>query len=247
MHDCNTLVFSVITITYNAEKVLEKTIQSVEKQRQHYPNIEYIIIDGASNDRTMEIVKRYHATMARVISEKDNGLYDAMNKGISLATGDYLCFLNAGDIFHEENTIDKVVRTLDGSEFPDIIYGETAIVNKDGEFLYMRRLKAPSSLNWKSFRNGMLVCHQAFYVKRELAEPYNLKYRFSSDFDWCIRMMKKAKTLHPTRLIVIDYMNQGLTSDNHMSSLIERFRIMIKYYGLLTTIVHHIRFVFRQF
>ena len=76
---------------------------------------------------------------------------------------------------------------------PDILYGETAIVDNNGNFLHMRRLKAPENLTWKSFKQGMLVCHQAFIVKRELFEPYDLQYRFSSDFDWAVRMMKRAK------------------------------------------------------
>ena len=185
--------FSIITVTYNAEKVLEDTIQSVIFQT--YRNVEYIIVDGASKDHTLEIVNKYHNRINKVISEPDKGLYDAMNKGIQLATGDYLCFLNAGDKFHDSETLQKVVHTLKDQELPDVIYGETAIVDEEGHFLHMRRLSTPAHLNWKSFKQGMLVCHQAFFVNRELAiiHLYDLQYLFSSDFDWCIRIMKKAK------------------------------------------------------
>ena len=85
----------------------------------------------------------------------------------------------------------------------------------------MRRLSTPAHLNWKSFKQGMLVCHQAFFVNRELAinHLYDLQYRFSADFDWCIRIMKKAKCLHNTRLTLIDYLNEGMTTKNHKASL----------------------------
>ena len=239
--------FSIITVTYNAEKVLEDTIQSVIFQT--YRNVEYIIVDGASKDHTLDIVNKYHNRINKVISKPDKGLYDAMNKGIQLATGDYLCFLNAGDKFHDSETLQKVVHTLKGQELPDVIYGETAIVDEEGHFLHMRRLSTPAHLNWKSFKQGMLVCHQAFFVNRELAinHLYDLQYRFSADFDWCIRIMKKAKCLHNTRLTLIDYLNEGMTTKNHKASLKERFCIMAKHYGLISTILHHGWFVIRLF
>ena len=238
--------FSVITVTYNAGKVLEDTIQSVVFQT--YRNVEYIIVDGNSKDNTLEIVDKYRDRISQVISEPDKGLYDAMNKGIQLATGDYLCFLNAGDEFHDNETLQKMVHTLKGKELPDVIYGETAIVNEEGHFLHMRRLSAPQTLTWKSFKQGMLVCHQAFFAHRELAvkHPYNLKYRFSADFDWCIRIMKHSKVLHNTHHTLINYLNEGMTTQNHKASLKERFRIMCKHYGLFSTIMHHLWFVFRS-
>ena len=240
--------FSIITVTYNADKVLETTIQSVIHQT--YKNIEYIIVDGKSKDHTLNIANKYKEHIYQIISEPDKGLYDAMNKGIQLATGDYLCFLNAGDKLHENMTLQKIVQTLkDKEELPDVIYGETAIVNEKGEFLHMRRLATPSQLTWKSFKQGMLVCHQAFFAHRKLAitNLYDLQYRFSADFDWCIRIMKKAKCLHNTRLTIIDYLNEGMTTQNHKASLKERFRIMAKHYGWASTILHHAWFVIRLF
>jgi hypothetical protein len=105
-----------------------------------------------------------------------------------------------------------MMQSFDRNKLPDILYGETAIVDDKGSFLHMRRLKAPGRLTWKSFKQGMLVCHQAFIVKRELTEPYDLSYRFSSDFDWCIRMMKKATSIHNTRLTLVNYLNEGMTT-----------------------------------
>lgn len=235
--------FSIITVTYNAGAVLEDTIQSVITQT--YRNVEYIIVDGGSKDHTLDIINRYREHIHTLVSEPDKGLYDAMNKGIRLATGDYLCFLNAGDELHEDDTLQLMIHSITGTELPDVLYGETAIVDEEGHFLRMRRLSAPENLNWKSFKDGMLVCHQAFFPRRELAEPYDLRYRFSADFDWCIRIMKKSHTLHNTHLTLIDYLNEGMTTRNHRASLHERFRIMCRHYGYLSTLARHAWFALR--
>lgn len=245
MHNRINPRFTFITVTRNAADVLEDTIQSIITQT--YKNIEYIIMDGASTDGTLSIAERYREHIAFLKSEPDKGLYDAMNKAMKLATGDYLCFLNAGDCLHEDDTLQQMVHSIQaqGNELPEILYGQTAIVNREGHFLHMRRLAAPEQLTWKSFRQGMSVCHQAFFVRHTLLEPYDLRYRFSADFDWCIRMMKKARTLHNTRLTLIDYLNEGMTTRNHWASLKERFRIMTRHYGLVTTTAFHIWFVVR--
>ncbi|CDB10819.1 glycosyltransferase group 2 family protein [Bacteroides sp. CAG:633] len=244
MHNHLTPKFSVITVCYNAQATIEDTIQSVIAQTYHH--VEYIIVDGASKDRTLSIINRYRDRIATVVSEPDKGLYDAMNKGLRLATGDYVCFLNAGDSFHEDDTLQQMVHTLrELTELPDVLYGETALVDAEGHFVRMRRLQAPEHLTWRSFRHGMLVCHQAFFAKRTLAEPYDLSYRFSADFDWCIRIMKKSKVLHNTHLTLIDYLEEGMTTRNHKASLHERFRIMAKHYGWLSTVAHHAWFVVR--
>lgn len=236
--------FSIITVTYNAGELLEDTIQSVITQT--YKNIEYIIIDGKSTDNTLEIIDRYRNHIQTVVSEPDKGLYDAMNKGIAKATGDYICFLNAGDELHEDDTLQLMVHSLTSlTELPDVIYGETAIVDKEGHFLRMRRLSTPENLTWKSFKRGMVVCHQAFFARRDHVMPYDLHYRFSADFDWCIRIMKQSKVLHNTHLTLIDYLNEGMTTRNHRASLKERFHIMCTHYGYISTILCHISFIIR--
>lgn len=234
-------VFSIITCTFNASSTLERTIRSVDTQT--YPEIEHLIIDGASKDGTLAIAAT--SKRAKVISEPDKGLYDAMNKGIRMATGDYIIFLNAGDKFHGNDTLEKVAAMI--KDNPDIIYGETALVDESGKFQRMRRLQAPEKLNWKSFKNGMLVCHQAFWTKRELAvrTPYNLAYRYSADVDWCIRIMKQSKVLFNTHETLIDYLKEGMSTKNRKASLKERFRIMCCHYGIASTVLYHIYFIFR--
>lgn len=234
---------SVITVTYNAESTLERTLQSVSGQS--YPHLEHLIVDGQSTDSTLELIQQYDNEKMRWVSEPDRGLYDAMNKAALMAEGDYLCFLNAGDTFYTPDSVERMMRSLEGEQPPDILYGETAIVDETGNFLHMRRLKTPDRLTWKSFRQGMVVCHQAFIVRRELFEPYDLTYFFSSDFDWCIRMMQKAGRIHNTGLILINYLNEGMTTNNRKASLMERYRIMVKHYGAPSTFLHHLWFVVR--
>ena len=234
---------SVITVTWNAAATLERTLLSVREQS--WPHLEHLVIDGGSNDGTLVLISRHHHERLRWVSEPDKGLYDAMNKGAAMATGDYLCFLNAGDTFFAAESVEMMMRSLEGESTPDILYGETAIVDDAGTFLHMRRLKAPEKLCWKSFRQGMVVCHQAFIVKRNLFEPYDLTYRYSSDFDWSIRMMKKAGSIYNTRLTLINYLNEGMTTHNRKASLKERYHIMAIHYGQLSTFANHLWFVIR--
>ena len=236
---------SIITATYNAEATLERTLQSVAQQT--YSDIEHLIIDGASTDRTLEIARQYpHAI---VFSEPDKGLYDAMNKGLQRATGDYLCFLNAGDKLHSKETLAHIASSISDGSPIGVIYGDTHIVDAQGNFLRNRRLTPPEHLTWKSFKEGMLVCHQAFYINRQIALPYDMTYHFSADFDWCIRCMKEGEKRGMQNLYlhepVADYLAEGMTTANHQASLKERFQIMAKHYGLLPTIGQHIWFIFR--
>ena len=236
-------VFSIITVTYNAKHNLESTIQSVICQS--YPNIGYIIIDGGSDDGTTDLIKKYDDKIKYWISEPDKGLYDAMNKGLRAATGDYVWFLNAGDIFKNENVVEEVALIAEKNMAPDIIYGETDLIDENGNVFAERRLKAPEHLTWKSFKMGMLVCHQAFIVKKDIAAEFNLQYRFSSDFDWCIRCMKKTNTIVNSKIRMINYQYEGTTTSNRKASLKERYAIMCKYYGVLPTQIRHIWFAIR--
>lgn len=239
------LKFSVITVTYNAAGGLERTIQSVLEQEG--VEVEYLVIDGGSTDGTVDIVRRYESRIAYWVSEPDRGLYDAMNKGLEKSTGTYLLFLNAGDVFQRPDTLAGVAGVARKGGCPDVLYGETDLVDGLGRYMAPRRLKAPETLNWKSFRMGMLVCHQAFIVKREHAPLYDLSYRFSADFDWCIRCMKRAKTLVNTHLRLVYYQYEGLSTANRKASLKERYRIMQKYYGKATVFFLHFWFAFRYF
>ena len=236
--------FSIITVTYNAKRWLERTILSVLSQS--YPHVEYLLIDGNSTDGTVEIIRQYASGLAYWVSEPDKGLYDAMNKGLRQATGDYLIFLNAGDTFLSADTLSRVAERLRKRKtLPDVIYGETRIVDANGRPLGMRRLKAPKRLTWKSFKRGMLVCHQAFFARRAITPEYDLSYRFSADYDWCLRCLKASRSVLNSRLTLVDYLEEGLSTANRKASLRERYEIMCRYYGKTQTLLWHGWFAIR--
>lgn len=232
---------SIITVTFNAEKVLERTLRSIK--RQEYNNIELIIVDGKSNDGTLDIVERYSDIVTKWISEKDNGLYDAMNKGLDMAKGDYVWFLNAGDTIAKKNILDY----LFGEEFVmrDIYYGETMIVDERGKSLGGRRLKTKEDMTWKDFRWGMLVCHQSVLVKREIAPRYNLNYKIAADYEWVLESFKRARYILGTKHKISCYLEGGLSRKNVWRGNKERFQIMRKYYGLVPSIWYNFLMVFR--
>ncbi len=253
------LKISVATVTYNASDLILRTIRSVEEQ--DYPCVEHLIIDGNSRDNTLEHIHHYqernsNAAIKReinCISEPDEGLYDAMNKAIELATGDYIVFLNAGDTLHAPNTLSVVAKAaMTESGRAAVVYGDTDLVDYEGNFLRHRRLSPPEKLNWRDFRNGMLVCHQSFYARTDLARRhrYDADYRFSADFDWCVRIMhdaeRRKQPLVYARAVVADYLNEGMTTKNHKASLQERFRIMTRHYGFFSTLLYHAWFVVRS-
>lgn len=231
---------SIITVTYNAAALLTYTIESVLEQ--HYKEIEYIIIDGASKDGTTDLIKKYEGLIAHWVSEPDTGIYDAMNKGLRLATGEYVIFMNAGDTFYDEQTLHHVFTTAENA---DIYYGQTRLIDMNQKDAGERWLLAPKVLNWKSFKQGMLVSHQAIIVRRSIAPLYDLQYRLSADVDWVIKCLKNANKIHNTNSYICKYLVGGASKQSEMEALKERFAIMKKHYGLLSTIVFHFYFILR--
>lgn len=230
---------SVITIVYNNVKDIERTMLSILNQT--YSNIEYIVIDGASSDGTLEVIKQYEHCIAKLISEKDKGIYDAMNKGLAIATGDYVLFMNSGDEIYELETVEKIFATAPNA---DIYYGETEMYDENWNSLGRRRHQAPEHFTWESFKYGMSISHQAIYIKRSLTEPYNLQYKYSADIDWIIKIAKKASSIVNTHLYVAKYLVGGMSKKKHRESLKERFQIFSHYYGLVSNIINHIVIAF---
>jgi glycosyltransferase involved in cell wall biosynthesis len=251
------LRITYVTITYNAAAVLQRTLDSV--LAQDYPDILHLIIDGASTDATMQLVDDYivrsnaaeNGHSIQVTSEPDKGIYDAMNKGLRSITGDYVCFLNAGDFLPASDTVSRIVEKV-GDQSPAVLYGDTDIVDGEGRFLHHRRLAPPEHLSWKSFRQGMLVCHQAFYARTDfaIATPYDLRYRYSADVDWCIRVMKAAAKenvpLLNLKMVVANYTEEGQTTLHHRDSLWERYHVMERHYGRIQTFLLHLWFALRS-
>lgn len=256
--DCRNIRFTVVTCTYNAGRTVKTTLDSV--MGQTWRNVEHIIMDGASADGTVAMAESYKAESDAmdcghevvVVSEPDNGLYDAMNKALGRATGDYVVFMNAGDSYPSPHTLGDIAASVGTvGELPAVLYGDTDLVDKEGRFVAHRRLTPPRRLTWKSFRHGMLVCHQAFYARADIARavPYDLQYRFSADVDWCIRIMKRAArerlALRNVNMVLVNYLAEGMTTENHRASLKERFRVMCVHYGTLHTVAMHLWFAVR--
>ena len=231
---------SVITIVYNNVRDIERTLQSVLNQT--YSNIEYLVIDGASTDGTLDILKRYESKLTKLISEPDQGIYDAMNKGLALATGDYVLFMNSGDEIYAPQTVEQVFAAADDA---DIYYGETEMYDENWQSLGRRRHQVPEVFNWKSFRLGMNVSHQAIYIKRSLTEPYDLKYQLSSDIDWVIKAAKKARKTIKVSGYVAKYLVGGMSKKRHRQSLKERFSIFSKHYGFIPNVFNHLIIAFK--
>jgi len=176
----NEPLISIITVVYNGENGIEETIKSVLSQT--YVAIEYIIIDGKSTDRTMQIIHQYEDQTFKIISEEDTGIYDAMNKGISLVTGDWIYFLNVGDQLFSKETIANIFRQ---EQTADLVYG-----NHRADYGYFQRLHIPSALS--NLRYGMIFSHQGMFVKTQLMKehPFNLNYELASDYNFIYCLYK---------------------------------------------------------
>ena len=231
---------TVITVVYNNVYDIERTLLSVINQT--YPHIEYIVIDGASVDGTTDVIRRYSDKLAQLVCEPDNGIYDAMNKGLALATGDYVLFMNSGDEIYSTDTVSEVFASAPNA---DIYYGETELFDANWQSLGLRRHAVPDRFNWRSFRYGMNVSHQAIYIRRSLTTPYDLRYRLSADIDWVIRAAKTARTTVNTKRIVAKYLVGGMSKQRHWQSLKERFLIFTKHYGLVANVINHVVIAFR--
>lgn len=168
---------SVVTINYNEAHWLDATIQSVLNQT--YPNVEYIIIDGGSADDSVNIIKKYEGRISYWVSEPDNGIYHAMNKGILCAKGDYLSFMNSGDVFHSTKAIEELVNNLDGNDF---IFGNIILKEKNRN----RLLTYPAKLDFRFFLERAIP-HQSSLIRRSLFSAYGLyseHWKISSDWEF---------------------------------------------------------------
>lgn len=243
MQSARSPLFSIITVAYNAASTINATLDSVYGQT--FENYEHLIIDGASTDSTVDIVDTYNNPKSVVISEKDDGIYDAMNKGMSIAKGEYLIFLNAGDRFPESHTLAHYASAIIENDYPGIVYGQTRLVDIHGNYVGERHLKAPENLTLDSFKNGMMVCHQAMAVNHKIALLFNRKYNYSSDYEWAIVCLQHSRKNIYLDEYTVDYLCEGATTTHHKESLHERFCIMCTYYGVVPTLLRHIKFGFR--
>lgn len=234
-------LISIITVTYNAASVLEPTLRSVASQS--FGDYEHIIVDGASTDATLSLAAASGNSRMQIHSKPDRGIYHGMNRGLRYAKGKYVVFLNAGDRFASPYTLARYAEAAESE--PDIIYGDTVIVDAAGEVLRPRHLSAPEMLTFSGYLKGMLVCHQAFMVRRDIAPLYSREYALSADYDWCLECIRRSGLTKRVNLrqVTIHYLEGGMSQKKKLRSLRERFVIMRRHFGLLRTLRAHLSFV----
>jgi len=226
---------SIITICRNAELSIEKTIQSVVGQT--YLKIQYVIIDGKSNDKTLDIVEKYKKNISKIVSESDKGIYDAMNKGIKLATGDIIYFLNAGDKIHNSKVIENVVRKFKENNC-DLLYGNVLLFegNKKSPTYY----KNQDNID-ELFLVNDNVCHQSIFAKKNLFKKYgffDLDFPICADFKWFLKLFLEKKVIKKhIDLVVADYLLGGVSS-NETKFKLEHYRILSQYFTTLKIIFY---------
>lgn len=237
----DTPLISIITVTFNAAEVLQPTLESVEEQT--FGDYEHLIVDGASTDGTLELASRFASPRRQVYSRPDKGIYDAMNRGLGFAKGKYVVFLNAGDRFAAPDVLSSYASAM--RQEADIVYGDTMIVDSAGNLLGPRHHSAPALLTRQSYLKGMLVCHQAIAVRKEIAPAYDCRYSLSADYDWCLNCIEKSGLMKRINLkrVTIHFLEGGISREKKIKSLKERFLIMRRHFGLGAAIKAHLSFI----
>lgn len=240
--------YTIVTVCYNERHTIEKTIESVIQQR--YSDLEYLIIDGASNDGTLEIIHHYAQKdkRIRVISEPDAGIYNAMNKAISIAKGDYVNFMNAGDSFAGVRILDVISKML-RKRYPDILCGKLKCIESDmlckvaDDFERSKkntdlfRINPAKKLPFKRMLLGNWAGHQAVFAKTSTLRQYyfNEKYKIAADFDWFVRNVKDGRNIEYASIIVCNFVVDGVSTSNENLIVLEKELddIIKNHYGIL--------------
>lgn len=234
-------------MVFNNRVGLERTFRSIAAQADRSA-LEYIVVDGKSTDGTLDLIRSNEALIHQWISEPDRGLYHAMNKGLSMASGEYVWFMNSGDALYNEHTLEQVFQaTTTGADF---IYGDTMFISPEGNDIGLMSQVTPKKLPLKpgpkTFADGMNICHQSVVVKRSMAPVYNEQYRMVADIDWIIRILKqKPKTVMCAQPLARFELG-GISQQRIRSSWKERFQVLSFHYGLFPTLLRHFRLLFRS-
>jgi glycosyltransferase involved in cell wall biosynthesis len=227
---------TIITVVLNDVNKIESTIISVVSQT--YKNIEYIIIDGGSTDGTLEIIKRYENKISYFVSEPDNGIYDAMNKALMCSHGEYVWFLNSGDEIYDNFVLEKIFISVKEA---DLYYGKTLIFSE--ELNYKKELNIPDKLSLEHFKLGkMPVSHQSVIVKKSIVDLFDTTYKISSDFDWLIKVVKKARKMVVCDIIFTKYLIGGVSWKNYHKYRYDNLMIIKKYFSKKIYIINWVIF-----
>ena len=220
---------SVITVSFNAEKTIEITIKSLLSQK--FKDYEYLIIDGNSSDTTLKIVRKYKSKIKKIISKKDKGIYDAMNKGVNLANGEFIYFLNADDVLKDNEVLKNISNYL--NDINDLVFG-------DIEFSYpfeSKNVRISRSASINDLRNGNMPPHQGSFIRKKwlIKNPFSLNYKSSSDFDFFCNMLKQKPKIKKVNKVIAVMQIGGVSAGK--ISYKETEMIVKKHFGFFSYIL----------
>jgi glycosyltransferase involved in cell wall biosynthesis len=240
---------SVITINFNNCKGLNKTYDSLRIQFDLKSRVEWIVVDGNSTDGSIDFLNSISSEIDKLIVESDKGIYDAMNKGLSAATGEYVWFMNSGDSFYNDLSVDRVCNAIERSN-ADIIFGDTMFVSESGKNIglisRLKPQKLPRRLTFESFKYGMNVCHQSLIVRREICPNYNLEYKLAADIDWILEILKHNHSSKWVGHTISNFEIGGSSYLHTKKAWKERFQVFSKHYGKVPNIINHIWIIIRR-
>ena len=243
-------VVSVITINYNNLEGLKATYESVISQEVRRSDYEWLIIDGGSTDDSKTYLDSITEHIDFWVSEPDNGIYDAMNKGIAKAKGGYLWFLNSGDRFHHRKSLNDVLNAIEQNPQADVFFGDTDFVDEKyqsvGLISELKPQKFPEKITKSSFRFGMNICHQSIIVSAAISPKYNLAYKQASDIDWILNVLESNPTTHKVSGVLSDFQIGGSSTENSRKAIKERYEIFKNHFGYLPNILAHVWIVIRR-
>lgn len=219
---------SIITAVYNSEKTLEDTLKSV--QSQDYDNIEHIIVDGASKDSSLAIVEQFARKDVVLLSEPDKGIYDAFNKGLSLATGNVVGYLNSDDYLAHDKVICQIAAAFNNDPDLDIVYGNLDYIAEDSD--QIKRKWRDKAFDYNNLKTGWMPAHPTFYMKNERYKSisnFNLKYTIAADCDLMLRSLLLPNITAEHIADVFVKMRVGGASNNSISTIIEKFKQSYSY------------------
>ena len=213
---------SVVTVVFNGETHLEQTVRSVSAQT--YDNVEYLVIDGGSTDGTLDIIRRYEDRIDDWVSERDGGIYDAMNKGVRYATGDFVAFLNADD-WYESDALEAVAAVIEAEQDVEFVYADIKVEGENASYVW----KGNAGKYWR----GESIPHPACFMKRTLLQqnPFDLTYRLAADYELIVRIVQKGAKMAYLDKVVTNYRVGGASSN--FDSRREVFRINKRYFGIV--------------
>lgn len=241
-------LISVITINFNHLEGLKNTFHSIVSQTDR-SRLEWIVVDGNSTDGSADFLNQNAGNFDVLVIESDKGIYDAMNKGLQLATAPYVWFMNSGDTMHSEDSASAAIRIIENKQ-PDVIYSDTMFVTPEmmeiGRISELKPQPFPKNLTFGSFRFGMNICHQSFIVKKAITTLYNLTYKQAADVDWIIQILKKnpSNSISPT--LLSNFEVGGSSYQHTKKAWKERFDVLTKHYGLLPNLLAHVWIIIRR-